>query len=84
MKIEDNAKWSKLLSQGFKRSVYWNKQQAILKDHAANNNIKERLGARFQGVNKLFILTYAYGDIITNENSYRKCFLWRLKKNYNI
>ena len=25
LKIEDNAKLSKLLSEGFKRSVYWNK-----------------------------------------------------------
>ena len=30
LKIEDNAKLSKLLSEGFKRSVYWNKHQAIL------------------------------------------------------
>ena len=25
LKIEDNAKLSKLLSEGFKRSIYWNK-----------------------------------------------------------
>ena len=30
LKIEDNAKLSKLLSKRFKRSVYWNKHQAIL------------------------------------------------------
>ena len=40
LSIEDNAKLSKLLSEGFKRSVYWNKYQAILKDHAANNYIR--------------------------------------------
>ena len=75
LKIENNAKLSKLLSEGFKRSVYWNKYQAILKDHAAS----------FQEVNKLFVLAYARGDNVTNENSYRKYFLARLKiKNYNI
>ena len=40
-KIESNAKSSKALSQGFKRSVYWNKYQAILKDLVANKNIRE-------------------------------------------
>ena len=29
LKTEDNAKLSKLLSKGFKRSVYWNKYQVI-------------------------------------------------------
>ena len=47
LKIEDNAKLSELLSEGFKRSVYWNKYQAILKDHVANKNIRERLDALF-------------------------------------
>ena len=47
LKIEDNAKLSKLLSEGFKRSVYWNKYQDILKDHAENENIRERLDANF-------------------------------------
>ena len=43
------------------------------------------LDASFQGVNKLFVLPYARGDNITNENSYRKYFLPRIKiENYNI
>ena len=61
LKIEDNAKSSTLLSEGFKRSVYWNKYQAILKYHVANSNIRERLDATFQGVNKLFLLI---GEVI--------------------
>ena len=85
LKIEDNAKLSELLSDGFKRSVYWNKYKAIFKDHAENSNIRERLDASFQGVNKLFVLAYAHGDNVTNEKSYRKYFLQRLRiKNYNI
>ena len=85
LKIEDNAELPKLLSEGFKRSLYWNKYQAILKDHAENENIRERLDASFQGVNKLLVLPYAYGNNITNENPYRKHFLTRHKiKNYNI
>ena len=47
--------------------------------------MRERLDASIQGVNKLFVLAYAHGDNVPNENSYRKYFLLRLKiKNYNI
>ena len=85
LKIENNAKLSKLLSEGFKRSVYWNKYQAISKDHAENENIRERLDSSFQRANKLFVLAYARGDDVTNENSYRRYFLPRPKiKHYNI
>ena len=84
LKIEDNAKLSKLLNEGFKRSIYWNKYKIIFKNYN-DEYIRERLDASFQGVNKLFVLPYASGDNITNENSYRKYFLPRLKiKNYNI
>ena len=85
LKIEDNAKLSELLSKGFERSVSWNKYKAILTDYAADTHIRERLDASLQGVNKLFVLPYAYGNNITNENSYKKYFLPRRKiKNYNI
>ena len=66
LKIEDNAKLSELLSDGFKRSVYWNKYKAIFKDYAVNSNIRERIDASFQGVNKLFVLAYMHGDNVTN------------------
>ena len=56
LKTEDNSKLSKLLSKGFKRSVYWNEHRLILKDYDANTNIREKLDASFQGVNKLFVL----------------------------
>ena len=85
LKIEENAKLSESLSEGFKRSVYWNKYQAILKYHADNKNIRERLDASFQGVNKLFFLAYAGGDNVTNENPSRIYFLPRLqRKKYNV
>ena len=64
--------------------VYWNKYKAILKEYD-NDYIRERLDSGFQGVNRLFVLAYARGNNVTNENSYRKYFLPRLKtKNYNI
>ena len=80
-----NTKLSELLSKSFERSVCWNKYKAILTNYAADIYIREWLDASFQGVNKLFVLPYARGDNVTDENSYRKCFLPKLKiKNYNI
>ena len=85
LKTEDNTKLSKLLSEGFKRPIYWNKYKIIFKNYNANEYIRDRLDASFQGVNKLFVLPYASCNNITNENSYRKYFLPRLKiKNYKI
>ena len=84
LKNEDNAKLSKLLNEGFKISVYWNTYKIILKVYD-NEYIRERLDASFQGINRLLVLAYAHGDDVTDENSYRKYFLPRLKiKNCNI
>ena len=84
LRTEDNAKLSKLLSKGFKRPIYWNKYKVTFRNYK-NEYIRERIDASFQGVNKLFVLPYASGNNITDENSYRRYFLPRIKiTNYNI
>ena len=61
-----------------------NKYKIIFEDYN-NEHIGERLDASFQGVNKLFVLPYAHGNNVTDENSYRRYFLPRGEiKNYNI
>ena len=83
LRTEDNTKLSKLSNEVFKISIHWNKYEVILKDY--NEYIRERIDASFQGVNKLFVLPYASRDNVTNENSYRRYFLPRIKiTNYNI
>ena len=61
LEIEDNTKLSKLLSEGFKGSIYWNKYKIIFKNYN-NQYIRERFDASFYRVNKLFVLPYASGD----------------------
>ena len=76
LKTEDNAKLSKLLSERFKRSVYWNKYKIILKDYAANKNIRERFDASFQKVSKLLVIACERGDAnYVNEKAFIKYFL---------
>ena len=48
LKIEDNAKLSKLLSKGFKWSIYWNKYKITFKNYNDNEYIRERFDASFQ------------------------------------
>ena len=86
LKTEDNAKLSKLLNEGFKRSVYWNKYIAILRNYAINKNIRKRLDASFQGVSELLVIAYKRGDDhYVNEEAFNKYFLPKITiEKYNI
>ena len=56
LKTEDNTKLSKLLSDGFKRSIYWNEYKEIPeKIYAANENIRILIDPSWQGINRLFV-----------------------------
>ena len=77
LSIEDDATLTKLLNDGFKRSVYWNKYKVIPnKAYNQNNYIRELLDASYQGVKRLFVL--AYDDQVTADTN-RKYFLPRIK-----
>ena len=87
LSIEDNAKLTKLLSEGFKRSVYWNKYKVIPnKIYNANDYIRELLDAIYQGIKRLFGLAYDNtGDDPVTADSHGRYFLPRIKiENYNI
>ena len=80
-------------SQGFIRSIYWNKYKVIDNkaiEIGANNEekyIRELLDSSWQGVKRLFVLAYnnKEGDNKFSVDSYRKYFLPRVKiENYNI
>ena len=62
LETEGNTKFSKLLSEGFKRAIYWNKYKIVFKNYNYEY-IKTWV------TNRLFVLVYASGDNITNENS---------------
>ena len=88
LKTEDNAKLSKLLSEGFRRPIYWNEYKIIPnKNYNPNEYIRKRFDASIQGVNRLFVFPYigSDGNNIITEDSYQKYFFSRLKiENYNI
>ena len=86
LKTEDNTKSSKLLSEGFKRSVCWNEYKVIPnRNYNANEYRRERLNPSIQVVKKLFVLAYGRENNNATENSHRKYFLPRKTiNNYNI
>ena len=56
LRITDNTKLSKLLNEGFKRSIHWNKCKVIFKTYN-NKYIRERIDASFkESTNYLFCL----------------------------
>ena len=87
LKTEDNTKLSKLLSEGFKRSIYWNKYKVIdnilVQIATANEEryIRELLDSSYQGVKRLFVLAYnnKEGDNKVSVDSFKKYFLPRVK-----
>ena len=93
LSAEDNAKLSKLLGKGSKRSVYWNKYKVIdnivlsIYDANEEKHIREQLDASYQGGKRLFALVYdnTEGDNKVSIDSSKKYFLPRVKtENYNI
>ena len=82
---EGNVKLSKLLSEGFKRSIYWNEYKVIpnkiveITDANGEKCIRELLDSSYQGVNN------AAGNNQVSIDSHQKYFLPRFKiDNYNI
>ena len=87
LSAEDNVKLSKLLGEGFKRSIYWNGYKVIdnkVVKIATNNEekyITELLDSSWQGVKRLFVLVYnnKEGDNEVSVDSFKKYFLPRFK-----
>ena len=63
LSTEDNAKLSKLLSEGFKRPVCWSAYKVIAeKPYDSNDPIRETIDSSCQGINRLSVLAYEGGD----------------------
>ena len=94
LKTEDNTKLSKLLSEGFKRPIYWNKYKVIpnkiinIAINGREYHLRELLDWSWQGVKRLFVLAYNNStgdDGQVSIDSMEKYFLARIKiENHNI
>ena len=89
LSTKDSENLTKQLSEGFKRSVYWNssktKPEKVIEKW---KNLYELRNASFQGVRRLFVLAYAIavgGNDEVGIKDNKKYLLPRGKiKNYNV
>ena len=92
LSTEDSVKLSKILSEGFKRPVYWSKYKVIdnkiveITDDNAEKSIRELLDSSYQGVIRLLVLAYdnTAGDDQVSVDSHQKIFTsksenWKLQ-----
>ena len=58
LSIQDNAKLLQQLKSGFKRTINWNKYELKLTVQVQNQYLDSVINPSFQGVNRLFVLSF--------------------------
>ena len=58
LSTQDNAKLLQQLKSGFRRTINWNKYQSDPKTYAQNRYLNHLVNPSFQGVNRLFVLSF--------------------------
>ena len=61
LSTQDNTKLLQQLKSGFKRTINWNKYQSDPNTYAQNRYLNHLVDPRFQGVNRLFVLSLENG-----------------------
>ena len=62
LSTQGNAKLLPQLKSGFRRIINWNKYQSDPATHSQNRYLNHLVNPNFQGVNKLFVLSFENED----------------------
>ena len=82
LSTQDNAKLLQQLKSGFKRTINWNKYESSVKAFAQNRCLNYLINQNFQGVNRLFVLSFENEDGRTSHSPY---YLPKVEiKDYNV
>ena len=82
LSTKDNAKLLQQLKSGFKRTINWNKYESSVKTFAQNRYLNYSINPSFQGVNRLFVLSFENEDDRTSHSTY---YLPKIEiKDYNV
>ena len=82
LSTQDNEKLLQQLKSGFKRTINWNKYESNIKTHAQNRYLNHLINPRFQGVNRLFVLSFENENGRTSHSAY---YLPKVEiKDYNV
>ena len=81
LSFQNNAKLLQQLKSGFKRTINWNKYESKT-TQARNQYLDYLIDLSFQGVNRLFVLSYENTEQLTSSKRY---FLPTVEiKDYNV
>ena len=82
LSTQDNAKLLQQLKSGFKRTINWNKYQSKVTIQASNTYLDYIIDPDFQGVNRLFVLSF---ENATDRRVSIKYYLPKVEiKDYNV
>ena len=82
LSTQDNAKLLQQLKSGFKRTINWNRYQSEPKTYAQNRYLNHLINPSFQGVNRLFVLSFENED---DRKSHLTYYLPKVEiKDYNV
>ena len=70
LSTKDNAKLLEQLKSGFKRTTNWNKYQSKISTEAQNQYLDFLINPSFQGVNRLFVLSFENENYSTSHSNY--------------
>ena len=70
LSTHDNAKLLQQLKSGFKRTTSWNKYQSSIKTYAQNRYSSHLDDSSFQGINRLFVLSFENENDRTSHSTY--------------
>ena len=70
LSTQDNATLLQQLKYGFKRTINWNKYESNIKAFAQNRYLNHLINPSFQGVNRLFVLSFESENDRTSHSSY--------------
>ena len=82
LSTQDDAKCLQQLKYGFKRTINWNKYQSSIKTYAQSRYLNHLVDPSFQGVNRLFVLSFENENDRTSHSTY---YLPKVEiKDYNV
>ena len=82
LSTQDNIKLLKQVKSGFKRTINWNRYHLKQTRQANNRYLNHLIDPRFQGVNRLFVLSFEGDD---GRKSYKQYYLPTVKiKDCNV
>ena len=85
MSINDNIKFLENMEEGFNRKKSWNKCRSETRTQTKNSNLDYLIDATFRNINRLFALSFRYGDNYPIRNSFDKYYMALVEiKDFNV